>query len=122
MKKLIMLYVLCLMSAFTFANARQTTLWGQDFSTLSTGYSTRRYWMVDSEGIISTKQTTAPTGFPFELVPVSDETAIREITNAKKGKGKCYDLSGRCVANDKWKNNNLPKGIYIIDGRKVVVK
>ena len=39
MKKLIVLYVLCLMSAFTFANARQTTLGEQDFSMLSTGYS-----------------------------------------------------------------------------------
>ncbi len=33
-----------------------------------------------------------------------------------------YDLCGRCVANDKCKNNKLPKGIYIINGRKVVVK
>ena len=39
MKKLIMLYVICLMSAFSFANARQTTLGEQDFSMLSTGYS-----------------------------------------------------------------------------------
>ena len=39
MKKRIMLYVLCLMSAFTFANARQTTLWEQDFSTLQAGCS-----------------------------------------------------------------------------------
>ena len=39
MKKRIMLYVLCLMSAFSFANARQTTLGEQDFSMLSTGYS-----------------------------------------------------------------------------------
>ena len=49
MKKLFLLYVLCLIPVFVFANARQTTLWGQDFSTLSTGYSVSGFNICNDE-------------------------------------------------------------------------
>lgn len=90
---------------------------GSNRLTLSTGYSTRNYWMVDSEGIISTKQTSTPTGFPFELVPVSDETAIRPIAIENRKNGKCYDLSGRRIENGKHF-----KGLYIKNGRKTIAR
>ncbi len=33
-----------------------------------------------------------------------------------------YDLQGRRLTNSKWSNGQMPKGVYIRDGRKVVVK
>ena len=49
-----------------------------------------------------------------------DPDGIREIKNEKlkmKNEGACYDLSGRQIVNCK-----LERGIYIIGGRKVVIK
>ncbi len=47
------------------------------------------------------------------------ESGIMEITNDKQllGKNGCYDLSGRKI-----NNNQLPSGLYIVDGRKVMIK
>ena len=36
--------------------------------------------------------------------------------------GNCYDLSGRKLSNGKWSNGQMAKGLYIIDGKKVVVR
>lgn len=33
-----------------------------------------------------------------------------------------YDLSGRKIDNSKWSNHQLPKGIYIVNGKKVIIK
>ena len=33
-----------------------------------------------------------------------------------------YDLSGRKIENSKWSNRQLPKGIYIVNGKKVIIK
>ena len=54
---------------------------------------------------------------------VDDETKISEIQNSKfkfQKEGEVYDLAGRKL-NSKFKNQNskLPKGIYLINGRKV---
>ena len=95
---------------------------GSNRIALSTGYTTRNYWIVDSTGSISTKQTSTLTDFPFELVPVSEETDIRQIANEKSSTGKYYDLSGRCVSVPSAMRPLLPKGIYIVGSRKVVVK
>ena len=87
---------------------------GSNRLALSSGYSTRNYWIVGSEGTISTKQASTPTSFPFELVPVSDGTAIRQIVVGEMVKDKLYDLSGRQVMNP-------TRGLYIINGKKVIV-
>ena len=34
----------------------------------------------------------------------------------------CYDLQGRQIVNGKLSNGRLPKGIYIVNGRKVVIR
>lgn len=48
-------------------------------------------------------------------------TAVQGIKEAQPAvKGAVYDLSGRRVANAA--NAQLPKGLYIIDGKKVVIK
>ena len=54
----------------------------------------------------------------------NDTEAIREIPMASKTKEGVYDLMGRKVINGSWlmDNDQLPKGVYIIDGKKVMVK
>ncbi|MBR6030860.1 MAG: SusF/SusE family outer membrane protein [Bacteroidaceae bacterium] len=45
------------------------------------------------------------------------ETTNRQLVNGKWLNGKCFDLSGRQITNGK-----LPKGLYIKDGKKILVK
>jgi hypothetical protein len=51
-------------------------------------------------------------------------TGIQEITpdNLPSGKNGCFDLSGRKIAEDQLANGQLKPGLYIIDGRKIVIK
>ena len=59
----------------------------------------------------------------LNLVPQKfGPTGVKEVKNElqKTGKKDCFDLSGRKVANKK--PDQLKPGLYIIDGRKVVVK
>lgn len=39
-----------------------------------------------------------------------------------KGEGSVYDLQGRQIVNGKLSNGQLPKGVYIVNGKKVVIK
>ena len=52
-----------------------------------------------------------------EILDAIQDIPTQQIVNGKSSNGKCYDLSGRRIG-----NNPLPRGIYIKDGRKVVVK
>ena len=48
-----------------------------------------------------------------------------KIVNSKLSNGKCFDLQGRKMKNEKVKSKNggaLPKGIYIVNGKKIVIK
>ena len=49
----------------------------------------------------------------FIALPGGDETAISQIINSKSSNGEMYDLSGRRVS-------KATKGIYIVNGKKVV--
>ena len=54
-----------------------------------------------------------------------DPTGISLTPNPSptgEGSNDLFDLSGRKVGNASSVNGNLPKGIYIVNGRKVVVK
>ena len=53
-----------------------------------------------------------------------DATSINEELRVKneESAGAVFDLSGRKVANGKWLNGKLPNGVYIINGKKVVIK
>jgi hypothetical protein len=42
---------------------------------------------------------------------------IEQMAKGQMVKGKCYDLSGRNIVNSK-----MLKGVYIVNGRKMVVK
>lgn len=53
----------------------------------------------------------------------TDATAIEEVKEEKtEQKGEVYDLMGRKLNFDLSKGLTLPKGLYIIDGKKVLVK
>ena len=53
----------------------------------------------------------------------TDATAIEEVKEEKtEQKGEVYDLMGRKLNFDLSKGQTLPKGLYIIDGKKVLVK
>jgi hypothetical protein len=54
----------------------------------------------------------------------SNTSGIQQMENSesKMENSPVYDLSGRKIVNRKSVNRKLPKGIYIVGGRKVVVK
>ena len=52
-----------------------------------------------------------------------DATGISEMEKWRNGENeKFYDLQGRLIVNGKLSNGKLPKGLYINNGRKVVIK
>ena len=60
----------------------------------------------------------AQAGTRLFIVTEDDATAIKSIANGQQPTANSYyDLSGRKMVNGK-----LPNGVYIIDGRKVVIK
>ena len=64
------------------------------------------------------------------------EMKNEEMVNGKLSNSKCFDLSGRQIVNgtprlqsrlgakasEKWSNGKLPRGIYIINGQKHIIK
>lgn len=83
-----------------------------------------KYWNVDADGSILTAAATELTAFPFQLIPLDEiqvwiDSLTLDPSPVGEGNlvGTVYDLSGRNIA-----NNKLPKGIYIIDGKKVLMK
>ena len=53
-----------------------------------------------------------------DAIPIIDNGQLTIDNEA----GTWYDLSGRKMVNGKWSNGKLPKGIYIHNGRKEVLK
>jgi len=48
---------------------------------------------------------------------------VSEIEKMRDGGNETfYDLQGRKIKKGKWPNDHLPKGLYIVNGRKVVVR
>ena len=47
-------------------------------------------------------------------------TRIDEMVNGQSSNGKWYDLSGRQMVNAKWSNGQISKGVYIVNGKKVI--
>ena len=47
-----------------------------------------------------------------------------EMVNGQSSNGIWYDLTGRRIGDGQWKmdNGQLPRGVYIRDGKKVMVK
>lgn len=47
---------------------------------------------------------------------------IEQIVNSKSSNSECFDLSGRKMIKGNLLTSKLPKGVYIINGKKVIVK
>ena len=81
----------------------------------------RLYYTARSKRISYTLQEWSPWKDFYDIVPLEDdETGIPEVRQIaeKKGKGGIvYDLSGCRV-----KNGEVPKGVFIQNGKKFVVK
>ena len=60
------------------------------------------------------------TDHRFEDLSLSSATGIESLTPnpSPKGEGNVYDLSGRKVS----ESSVLPKGVYVVNGKKVIVK
>ena len=58
------------------------------------------------------------------ILNFDNETRITETTEKTETKEGLFDLSGRKVVDGQWSmvNERLPKGLYIVNGRKVLVK
>ena len=58
-----------------------------------------------------------------DLTSIHDLSAP-EMVNGQSSNGKWYDLTGRRIGDGQWKmdNGQLPRGVYIRDGKKVLVK
>ena len=57
---------------------------------------------------------------PTAIQEVYDQTA--DNRQPSTGDGAVYDLLGRQVGNRQSLNGRLPKGVYICNGRKIVVR
>ena len=75
--------------------------------------TTNKYWQPSETQTLQVGPETELTDFAFEIIPVGDYTAIRDIKkDATPKERSIYDMSGR-------KTRNVRKGsIYIIDGEK----
>jgi len=56
-------------------------------------------------------------GDPTEIGLIKNNDDIQSLENAK-----IYDLQGRVVDNNLFRNGNAPKGVYIVNGKKILVK
>ena len=79
--------------------------------------STTKYWDITTDGAILTSATTSLTGFPFELIPLSDHTAVSTLTADGNKTGAIYNLQGQRLS-----GRPSARGVYIINGRKVLIK
>jgi len=71
-------------------------------------------WLFDDIVFAQTDGTT----WKYAPIGISYATGVKdEIANGNSSNGKWYDLSGRQIVNGK-----LPRGIYIVDGKKVLVR
>ena len=60
------------------------------------------------------------TTLPFNVI---DPLAVQQIeTDAVEAVGPVYDLQGRRVSNSGSHNPNLSKGLYIVNGKKIVIR
>ena len=59
-----------------------------------------------------------------KLFRFDDETGINSIDNGKWtiDNADIYNLSGQKMVNGKLSNGKLPRGLYIVNGKKVIIK
>lgn len=89
--------------------------------------TTIKYWSATSDGEVNTNTGSTPSDFPFEFIPVDISTDIQSVQAATDTDSIIYDLQGRIVGRVQdsncqlsIRNSQLPKGIYIINGKKYI--
>lgn len=79
-----------------------------------------------TDGIgISRATASSPDGQPLVVAIVNNDTdGISQMENGDQtiDNSAVYDLSGRIIVNRKSVNRKLPKGLYIVNGKKQVIK
>ena len=82
-----------------------------------------RAWLVDVDATSEAKPDVVTA---VAINGISDITAIDEVfadeLKAKPTNGAVYDMSGRKVADNQQSMGKLNKGIYIVNGKKIVIK
>ena len=60
----------------------------------------------------------------YDTLTAIHDLSSPEMVNGQSSNGIWYDLSGRRIGDGQWKmdNGQLPRGVYIRDGKKVLVK
>ena len=69
--------------------------------------------------------TADGSDYQFDDISLSGTTAIHSLNNGKGtnvGSSTVYDMQGRKIMSGDSSNRQLPKGLYIINGKKVVIK
>ena len=97
------------------ASHLMTFLASEPYASICAATSTK-YWQMSDTQSLQVGPETERTGFPFEIVPVDEYTAISTLRASDRSEktGEVYDITGRRV-------NTLRKGnIYIIDGQKSI--
>ena len=103
---------------------------GRAYVTIPGDEACQLTFMVAVDGkVYSTKQTTdyavdAVCGSysqPF-VISLGDALGINEVENGLSIDSSVYDLQGRKVVADKAANRKMSKGVYIVDGKKKVMK
>lgn len=78
------------------------------------------YVMLDDDLTVNGRASKTLTDYPFELIPVVIDGIENHSLQPTDGQGSSsiFDLQGRKMVRE----GNLPKGIYVMNGKKVVVK
>jgi hypothetical protein len=100
-----------------------TTIPASDAASTNYAFNGKAFvWVKDAVAIAANRAwlqvpAAAPSAREIKLVFGNDATGIDNLTNAAKAEGAWYDLNGR-----KLQSAPTKKGVYIMNGRKVVVK
>jgi hypothetical protein len=90
-------------------------------------YDNSKHEFVETEGsaLFSAAAPCIPTE-PTVVRITATPTSINSIDNSQltidNARGNIYSLDGRKVADGSLPTGKLPKGVYIINGKKVVIK
>lgn len=103
--------------ALSKAKLRNLTItYAQDSDFCILGNTDNAFWMVNDEGQLSFVNTSQIYGFPFELVPVEEETSISSVLpHSQTTSDVIYNLYGIRILSPL-------RGIYIKNGKKYIVK
>lgn len=83
-----------------------------------------RYWTIRADGTVDFSGSPTLRAYPIELVPVTTDAIQSHPVATPAADDAVYDLQGRRLSARSLPSadiSRLPKGIYIIGGRKIVV-